>query len=94
MVKGADYSISNIVYAVSTDDEKRAFYDLYKGALKGALSQINAVDLECGRQRAGRAVTSHVVVVQFPATSGREPLVAFLFWVRLKADTTRAERVT
>jgi hypothetical protein len=42
VVKGADYSIVNIVYAVSTDDEKRAFYDLYKGALKGALSQITA----------------------------------------------------
>ena len=39
VVKGADYSIVNIVYAASTDDEKRAFYDLYKGALKGALSQ-------------------------------------------------------
>jgi hypothetical protein len=45
VVKGADYSIVNIVYAVSSDDEKRAFYDLYKGALKGALSQINANDL-------------------------------------------------
>ena len=44
VVKGADYSIVNIVYAVSTDDEKRAFYDLYKGALKGALSQITAND--------------------------------------------------
>ena len=40
VVKGADYSIVNIVYAVSTDDEKRAFYDLYKGALKGVVSQI------------------------------------------------------
>jgi hypothetical protein len=39
VVKGADYSIVNIVYAASTDDEKRAFYDLYKGALKGGLSQ-------------------------------------------------------
>ena len=39
VVSGADYSIVNIVYAASTDDEKRAFYDLYKGALKGALSQ-------------------------------------------------------
>jgi len=50
VVKGADYSISNIVYAVSTDDEKRAFYELYKGALKGALSQINAVDVAAGAQ--------------------------------------------
>ncbi len=40
VVKGADYSIPNIVYSVSTDDEKRAFYDLYKGALKGAISQM------------------------------------------------------
>jgi hypothetical protein len=45
VVKGADYSIVNIVYAVSTDDEKRAFYDLYKGALKGALSQITADEM-------------------------------------------------
>jgi hypothetical protein len=45
VVKGADYSIVNIVYGVSTDDEKRAFYDLYKGALKGALSQITANDM-------------------------------------------------
>jgi hypothetical protein len=45
VVKGADYSIVNIVYAVSSDDEKRAFYDLYKGALKGALSQITANDM-------------------------------------------------
>ena len=45
VVKGADYSISNIVYSVSTDDEKRAFYDLYKGALKGALSQLTGNDL-------------------------------------------------
>ncbi len=39
VVKGADYSIVNIVYAASTDEEKRAFYDLYRGALKGGLSQ-------------------------------------------------------
>ena len=39
VVKGADYSIVNIVYAASNDEEKRAFYDLYKGALKGGLSQ-------------------------------------------------------
>jgi hypothetical protein len=39
VVKGADYSIVNLVYAVSNDEEKRAFYDLYKGALKGGLSQ-------------------------------------------------------
>jgi hypothetical protein len=41
VVKGADYSIVNIVYAASTDEEKRAFYDLYKGALKGGLVQWN-----------------------------------------------------
>ncbi len=45
VVKGADYSIVNIVYAVSSDDEKRAFYDLYKGALKGAISQMTGTDL-------------------------------------------------
>src|SRR5687768_8834084 len=45
VVKGADYSIPNIVYAVSTDDEKRAFYDLYKGALKGPISQITGNDI-------------------------------------------------
>jgi hypothetical protein len=42
VVRNADYSIVNIVYSVSTDDEKRDFYNLYKGALKGALSQILA----------------------------------------------------
>lgn len=41
VVPGADYSIVNIVYAASTDEEKRAFYDLYKGALKGGLVQWN-----------------------------------------------------
>ena len=46
VVPGADYSIVNIVYAVSSDDEKRAFYDLYKGALKGALSQITGTDIK------------------------------------------------
>ena len=39
VIKGADYSIVNIVYAVSNDEEKRAFYELYKGALKGGLLQ-------------------------------------------------------
>jgi hypothetical protein len=45
VVKDADYNIVQIVYAVSTDDEKRAFYDLYKGALKGALSQMTGNDI-------------------------------------------------
>jgi hypothetical protein len=45
VVKDADYSIVNIVYGVSTDDEKRAFYELYKGALKGGVMQVNANDL-------------------------------------------------
>lgn len=40
VVKDADYSIVNIIYSVSNDDEKRAFYDLYRGALKGALSML------------------------------------------------------
>lgn len=42
VIKGADYSIVNLVYAQSTDEEKRAFYDLYKGALKGVLSIMPA----------------------------------------------------
>ena len=41
VVAGADYSIVNIVYSVSSDEEKRAFYELYRGALKGGLSQWN-----------------------------------------------------
>jgi hypothetical protein len=41
VVAGADYSIVNIVYAASSDEEKRAFYDLYKGALKQGLVQWN-----------------------------------------------------
>ena len=45
VVKGADYSIVNIVYSVSTDDEKLAFYNLYKGALKGAISLVQAKDI-------------------------------------------------
>ena len=53
VVKGADYNIVQIVYAVSTDDEKRAFYDLYKGALKGALSLVQAKDIGGGAAPAG-----------------------------------------
>ena len=45
VVKGADYNIVQIVYAVSNDEEKRAFYDLYKGALKSALSQMTGNDI-------------------------------------------------
>ena len=45
VVKGADYNIVQIVYAVSTDDEKLSFYNLYKGALKGALSQMVGNDV-------------------------------------------------
>ncbi len=40
VVKDADYSVVNIVYSVSSDEEKRAFYELYRGALKGAVSLI------------------------------------------------------
>jgi hypothetical protein len=50
VIKGADYSIVNIVYAVSTDDEKRAFYDLYKGALaKGLVQWSGAVVSKLGQ---------------------------------------------
>ena len=45
VVKGADYNIVQLVYAVSNDEEKRAFYDLYKGALKGPLSQMTGNDI-------------------------------------------------
>jgi hypothetical protein len=45
VVKGADYNIVQIVYAASTDDEKLAFYNLYKGALKGALSLVQANEI-------------------------------------------------
>ena len=41
IVPDADYSITNIVYETATDDEKRAFYDLYKGALMKGIFQIS-----------------------------------------------------
>ena len=41
IIKDADYSLTNIVYETATDDEKRAFYDLYKGALMKPLFQIS-----------------------------------------------------
>ena len=41
IVPEADYSLTNIVYEMATDDEKRAFYDLYKGALMKPLFQIS-----------------------------------------------------
>ena len=53
VVKGADYNIVQIVYGVSTDEEKRAFYDLYKGALKGALSLVQAKDIAGAAAAAG-----------------------------------------
>ena len=41
VVKEADYSITNIVYeAVKDPTEQRAFYDLYRGAVKQALFVI------------------------------------------------------
>ena len=40
VVKGADYSLTNIVYEGATDEEKLAFYNLYKGALMKPLFQI------------------------------------------------------
>ena len=53
VVKGADYNIVQIVYGVSTDDEKLAFYNLYKGALKGALSLVEAKDIGGGAAAPG-----------------------------------------
>ena len=52
-MKGADYNIVQIVYGVSTDDEKLAFYNLYKGALKGALSLVQAKDIGTGSAAPG-----------------------------------------
>ena len=40
IVPGADYSITNLVYETATDEEKIEFYNLYKGALKQALFQV------------------------------------------------------
>jgi hypothetical protein len=41
VVRDADYSIVNIVYEAFKDPgEQKAFYDLYRGALKGALFVI------------------------------------------------------
>jgi hypothetical protein len=41
VVKGADYSITNLVYEAFTDPtEQRAFYELYRGAIKQALFTI------------------------------------------------------
>jgi hypothetical protein len=41
VIKDADYSITNIVYeAVKDPAEQRAFYDLYRGAVKQALFVI------------------------------------------------------
>jgi hypothetical protein len=48
VVPGADYSLTNIVYEAASDEEKRAFYDLYRGALMKPLFQIQgpmALDL-------------------------------------------------
>jgi len=53
VVKGADYNIVQIVYGVSTDDEKLAFYNLYKGALKGALSLVQAKEIGGGAAAPG-----------------------------------------
>ncbi len=49
VVKDADYSIVNIVYENSSDQEKLDFYNLYKGALMKPLMQIQgplALDLK------------------------------------------------
>jgi hypothetical protein len=41
VIKDADYSITNIVYeAVKDPTEQRAFYDMYRGAVKAALFVI------------------------------------------------------
>ena len=41
VVKDADYSITNLVYEAFTDAaERKAFYELYRGAIKASLFQI------------------------------------------------------
>ena len=48
VIAGADYSLTNIVYEQASDEEKRAFYELYRGALMKPLFQIQgpmALDL-------------------------------------------------
>ena len=43
VVKGADYSITNLVYEAYTDPaERTAFYEMYRGAIKSALFTIDA----------------------------------------------------
>jgi hypothetical protein len=43
VVKEADYSLTNIYYKAFTDPaEQKAFYDMYRGALKSTLFQIQA----------------------------------------------------
>jgi len=43
VVKDADYSLTNIYYKAFTDPaEQKAFYDMYRGALKSTLFQIQA----------------------------------------------------
>ncbi len=65
-----------------TDEEKRAFYDLYKGALKGPLSQMTGNDLatsSCGA--VGASGTAAATVEQrrrtIPSHERPVPLVAF-----------------
>jgi hypothetical protein len=42
VVKDADYSITNLYYEAFTDPaERKAFYDLYRGAIKAAFFQID-----------------------------------------------------
>jgi hypothetical protein len=40
VIRGADYSLTNIVYETATDEEKIEFYNLYKGALLKPMFQM------------------------------------------------------
>jgi hypothetical protein len=43
VVKGADYSITNLVYEAFSDPaERTAFYEMYRGAIKSVLFTIQA----------------------------------------------------
>jgi hypothetical protein len=50
VVKGADYSINNLVYEAFTDyAERKAFYDMYAASVKGALFAIQGPVIDLGK---------------------------------------------
>jgi hypothetical protein len=50
VVKGADYSINNLVYEAFTDyAERKAFYDMYSTSVKGAIFAIQGPVTDLGK---------------------------------------------